>query len=361
MKYTLLLISVFTSVVIYAGTDFITGIIGLTQLNGEGCLCHNLNADPAVLVWVEGPDTLEQNQTAQYRIRMTGGPAVKGGFNIAARFSNLSVSDTGTQEIDNEIAHNTPRSFVNDTVSWNFSFTASNSVNWDTIYSVAQSVNNDGIPSSVDRWNFGPKFPVRIIPPVPVELTSFTANADGKNVRLSWTTGSEVNNKGFEVLRKASANDQESEWIAVGFVNGMGTTSQPQSYSFIDKNITSAKLSYKLKQIDFDGKYKFTNETEVSVMISEFKLHQNFPNPFNPSTNISWELTTPGFVKLKIYNSLGEQVATLLNEYQDAGLHSTSFEAAADLASGIYLCSIEILPSENSPVINLVNKMVLLR
>lgn len=361
MKYTLLLITVFASVVIYAGTDLLTGIIGLTQLNGEGCLCHNLNADPTVHVWIEGPDTLEQNQTAEYTIKLTGGPAVTGGFNVAARFSNISVSDTGTQEIDSEIAHNSPRAFINDTVSWRFNFTASNSVSWDTIYSVAQSVNNDSIPSSIDRWNFGPKFPVRIIPPVPVELTSFTATSSGKNVFLNWTTGSEINNKGFEVLRRPSGNNPGSDWTAVGFVDGKGTTSQPQSYSFIDKNITAGKFSYKLKQIDFDGKYKFSNETEISVLLTDFRLHQNFPNPFNPSTKISWELSTPAFVKLKIYNSVGEEVATLLSEYQDAGLHSTSFEAAADLSSGIYLCSIEIQPAENTPAINFVNKMVLLR
>ena len=321
-------------------------------------MCHNLTSDPTVNVWIEGPDTLEQNQTAQYMIRMVGGPAVVGGFNVAARFSNISVGDTGTQEIDNELAHTWPRFFVNDTVTWKFNFTASNTQIWDTIYSVAQSVNNDGIPSNLDRWNFGVKFPVRIIPPVPVELTSFTANASSNSVSLTWTTASELNNSGFNVERSVNENE---DWKVIGFVEGNGTTTEQKNYSFIDKNLGTGKYSYRLKQIDLNGEFEYSNIVDVLVTPSDFVLDQNYPNPFNPSTVISWQLAYDSQVKLKIFNTIGEEIGTLINEFLEAGNHSTIFNSGSELSSGVYLYSLEITPSGSSSTQTLVRKMILIR
>jgi hypothetical protein len=362
MKYTLLIISIFTSIIIYAGTDLFTGIVGLTPLNGEGCLCHNLSSDPAVNVWIEGPDTLEQNQSAEYRISITGGPAVAAGFNVAARFSNISVSDTGTQEIDNELTHTWPRIFLNDTVTWKFNFTASNSVAWDTIYSVAQSVNYDGIPSSLDKWNFGLKFPVRIIPPTPVELTSFTGRQNEGSVILLWSTSTEINNRGFDVERKISDEEnQNSGWMQIGFVAGNGTTTQQNEYTFSDKNLASGEYSYRLKQIDLDGKFKYSDVINVTLSPIDFVLNQNYPNPFNPSTVINWQLSSDSFVKLKIFNPIGEKIATLVDEFVQAGNHSTVFNVSTELTSGVYLYSIEVTPTGSSSSKNVVKKMILLR
>ncbi|QQS37677.1 MAG: hypothetical protein IPM56_06915 [Ignavibacteriales bacterium] len=361
MKYTLLLIVAFATVIIYAGTDLLTGIVGLTQLNGEGCLCHNLSSDPTVNVWVEGPDTLEQNQTALYRIKMTGGPAITGGFNVAARFSNISVTDAGTQEIDSEITHTDPRHFSNDTVSWSFNFTASNSVSWDTIYSVGQSVNNDSIPSTLDRWNFGPKFPVRIIPPVPVELSSFTAQPANNGVLLKWQTSSEVNNRGFEILRLKNDSHLNSDWESISFITGNGTTSEQNSYSFNDENLAAGNYSYKLKQVDFDGTFKFSEIINVDIIVPDFTLMQNFPNPFNPSTTISYNLSNDSRVVLKVFNSIGEQVAVLVDGFVESGHHKIIFDAGNELTSGVYFYSFEATSNNNSVSVKQVRKMLLLR
>ncbi len=175
MKINYILLLIFISIVIYAGVDFQTGITGTTLLNGQGCVCHNINPDTSVHVWVEGPDTLLKGETAEYHIYLTGGPMVKGGFNVASRFSTLLAVDPGTQIITGELTHNQPRIFVGDTVSWYFDYTAADSVDWDTLYSVANSVNGDGIPSNLDHWDFGPNFPVRLLDIVPVELVSFNA------------------------------------------------------------------------------------------------------------------------------------------------------------------------------------------
>jgi photosystem II stability/assembly factor-like uncharacterized protein len=175
---------------------------------------------------------------------------------------------------------------------------------------------------------------------VPVELTSFTANISGNDVILNWTTASETNNRGFEVQR-SEIGSQKSDWKAVGFVGGFGTTTESKSYSFTDNNISSGKYSYRLKQVDFDGSYKYSNIVEVEVnSVNEFALIQNYPNPFNPSTQINFNIPHDEFVSLKVYNSLGQEVANLVNEMSKAGSHEVTFNAS-NLSSGIYYYRIE--------------------
>jgi hypothetical protein len=99
------------------------------------------------------------------------------------------------------------------------------------------------------------------IPPLPVELTSFTAVSRGSFVILNWTTATEKNNKGFEIERRNITN--QSEWQSVGFVEGSGTSTTPNLYSFTDQIKSYTDLSYRLKQIDFDGSYVYSTEVEV--------------------------------------------------------------------------------------------------
>ena len=170
MKYTLLLIVAFASIIIYSAVKYPTGIVGTTKLNGEGCNCHSTEADSTVSVWITGPDTLQINQSGVYTIHLTGGPKIKGGYNVAARFGAVTVVDTFSQKIDLELTHKSPRQFPpNDTLSWQFEYIAPSTVGTDTIYSVAQSVNGDEIPTDLDRWNFGNNFVVTVVPPVKVE------------------------------------------------------------------------------------------------------------------------------------------------------------------------------------------------
>ncbi len=171
---------------------------------------------------------------------------------------------------------------------------------------------------------------------VPVELTSFTAQVDKGSVTLNWATATELNNHGFEIQRKS----EDGEYNTIAFVRGNGTTSQNQVYSFVDKNISSGTLYYRLKQIDFDGTFEFTSEVEVNIAPSEFALEQNFPNPFNPSTSISFSLASDANVSLKIFSVLGEEVAVLANNAMNAGVHTVNFDAS-NLNSGVYLYRIE--------------------
>ncbi len=172
---------------------------------------------------------------------------------------------------------------------------------------------------------------------IPVELASFTASARGSEANLFWQTVTEVNNSGFGVERK-SAN---SEFEEVGFVPGFGSTTEPKSYSFIDQNLENSAYTYRLKQIDFDGTFEYSNEVEVEINVpATFSLDQNYPNPFNPSTNIKYSIPEAGNVKLAVYNLVGEEVAVLVNGDYEAGQYDVTFDAS-DLPSGIYLYKLQ--------------------
>jgi len=168
---------------------------------------------------------------------------------------------------------------------------------------------------------------------VPVELISFAASVLQNAVELRWLTATELNNSGFNVERKTLGTD----WNNIGFVNGHGTTTETQFYYFIDQDLNPGSYSYRLKQIDFDGSFKYYELAETIEIGSPqtFYLSQNFPNPFNPATIISWQVPVGGYVTLKVYDDLGKEVATLVDEEKPAGIYEVEFNASA-LASGVY-------------------------
>ncbi len=194
---------------------------------------------------------------------------------------------------------------------------------------------------------------------IPVELTFFNATVSGNNVNLSWQTATETNNRGFEVQR-SNVRSQKSKignqkWEKIGFVAGNGTTAQPETYSYVDNNVTLGIYSYRLKQIDFDGTFKYSKIVEMNVNVpSQFTLSQNYPNPFNPTTTIDYSITKDGNVSLKVYNTLGQQIASLVNGNLKAGEYHLTFDAS-ELASGIYYYRLD------SDSKMLVKKMILLK
>jgi hypothetical protein len=172
---------------------------------------------------------------------------------------------------------------------------------------------------------------------IPVELTSFTASVIQNKVTLNWTTVTETNNSGFEVQRKASGE----EFAPVGFVVGNGTTTELKYYTYTEQGLTSGTYQYRLKQIDYDGTFEYSNEIEVDVLApNKFSLEQNYPNPFNPLTKITFTLPEASQVKLTVFNILGEEVKTLINENRDAGHHTVDFNASG-FSSGVYLYKIQ--------------------
>ena len=157
-------------------------------------------------------------------------------------------------------------------------------------------------------------------------------------VTLNWTTATETNNKGFQIERSTDRKD----WSIIGFVDGNGTTAEPQIYSYTDRlaGVTVPRLYYRLKQTDFDGSYNYSDISTAEIAPASFELAQNYPNPFNPSTVISYSLPENEFVTLKVYDVLGNEVASLVNEQKTAGKYSVNFDAS-DLGSGVYFYTLK--------------------
>lgn len=176
---------------------------------------------------------------------------------------------------------------------------------------------------------------------VPVELTSFKAIADGNSVQLDWSTATELNNAGFEIQRKTSS---DPDWAAIGFEEGRGTITDVQYYSYVDDitYLQSGNVSYRLKQIDFGGTFSFSDvvNVEIDPLPNQFELLQNYPNPFNPNTKITFSVPEKSNIILKVFNTLGEEVAELVNENLEAGIHTQNFNAS-ELPSGIYLYTLQ--------------------
>jgi hypothetical protein len=241
------------------------------------------------------------------------------GFEMKIPFSALGVTSAGNVQAFAFIAGNFDPFFSNITVPGN-----------------AGSLNL-GFNPNFSTLAGGPYFTSAIA--LPVELTSFSGQVIGSGVRLTWTTASEQNNSGFEVQRAIT----QDVWTPLGFVPGAGTTTEAQSYAFTDAQ-AAGTVRYRLKQIDFDGQFEYSNIIEVNTGLpteensnlpKQFALSQNYPNPFNPTTIIAYQLPVAGNVSLKIFDMLGKEVATLVNGRQDAGAYTVDFNAS-QLSSGVY-------------------------
>lgn len=169
---------------------------------------------------------------------------------------------------------------------------------------------------------------------LPVELTSFTAKSSTNQVNLTWTTATEINNSGFEIQKSTDG----SEFVSVGFIKGNGTTTEPKAYSFVDNHLNNVtgKLYYRLKQIDYNGAFNYSEIVEVVIDLPlEYSLNQNYPNPFNPSTKIKYSVPEQNLVSIVVYGVTGEEIATLVNEVKEAGKYEIEFNAL-QLSSGVY-------------------------
>lgn len=189
--------------------------------------------------------------------------------------------------------------------------------------------------------------------PLPVELSAFTASLFTNNVTLSWSTASETNNRGFEIEQSYNG----SVFASIGFVAGRGNSAELNKYNFSASDLAIGKYSFRLKQIDFDGSFSYSNpvEVEISSLPTEFAISQNYPNPFNPSTNIKFTVRENGLTSLKVFNAVGEEVATLFNSLAETGqVYEANFDASS-LSSGVYFYRLQQAGSM------ITKKMILIR
>jgi Secretion system C-terminal sorting domain len=195
---------------------------------------------------------------------------------------------------------------------------------------------NNGTPGNINLDQLNSAFPV--------ELNSFTASILNKSIKLNWKTETEVQNYGFEIERSVTPQDiypNIAEFRKIDFIPGYGNSNIPHEYSYIDKDLKiSGKYIYRLKQIDADGKYEYSDPVDlVFTNGSGYQLEQNYPNPFNPVTTISFIIPQKSFVSLKVYDVLGNEIETLVSKELEGGEHTVNF-SPGNLPSALYIYSI---------------------
>jgi len=186
---------------------------------------------------------------------------------------------------------------------------------------------------------------------VPVELIAFEGRYNLNKINLYWSTASETNNYGFEIWRSLNSTD----WEKIGFVEGSGTTTERNYYAFNDQNLNGKNFYYRLKQLDFDGSYSFSEIIIISLEVDDFNLMQNYPNPANPTTKITFSIPQKTNVKLKLFSVTGEIVREILNEEKDKGIYTIELNLNG-LSSGIYFYKMTTESGYSA-----VNKLIILK
>ncbi|HTR81338.1 MAG TPA: T9SS type A sorting domain-containing protein [Bacteroidota bacterium] len=276
---------------------------------------------------------------------VTSGPIQTGAY-IFSTSANYSFVGTTAQATGGWLPSTVHDLTINNTAG--VTLTANCTVNG-TLYLTAGVFNNNSATLVAPTIVYGSG---SLSTPLPVELTSFTGSANGRNVELQWNTATETNNSGFEVEKNVAGT-----WTKIGFVDGAGTSNTPHNYSYADVNSAATTYSYRLKQIDRDGKFIYSNAIEVTTTLSadDYKLSQNYPNPFNPSTKLTFAMKDAERTTVKVYNVLGQEVATLFNSVAQPGqVYSLIFDAK-NLPSGLYFY---VLHSQSR---NDIKKMMLLK
>jgi hypothetical protein len=204
-----------------------------------------------------------------------------------------------------------------------------NDISDDTLYATTDSFSEFALASDTE--------------PLPVEMAGFDATVDGDRVRLSWTTASETGNAGFRVQRRVSdgENGGEGEWAQVGRVDGSGTTTEARSYRFTDADLPyeADALTYRLKQVDTDGSSALSDPVTVERSVDEVELLGTYPNPAQSRATVRYALPEKQEVTLRLYDMLGRQVQTVLNEEQ-AGRHQRTLDVGS-LPSGVYFLRLQ--------------------
>lgn len=177
--------------------------------------------------------------------------------------------------------------------------------------------------------------------PLPVELTEFEARLDENEAVLEWNTASEVNNAGFEIQHRTSQNEVGT-WERLAFVEGHGTTNQPQAYSYRTEELSPGQHTFRLKQIDLDGAFEYSPTVEVTVELAvAHTLSQAYPNPFTQRTQLTLTLAEQQPVRAAVYNALGQRIAVLHDGPLSPNTTHTFTFRSNQLPSGLYFIRVQ--------------------
>lgn len=174
--------------------------------------------------------------------------------------------------------------------------------------------------------------------PLPVKLLKFNARLAKTNIDLNWSTGEEINNKGFDIERSTNGKTFEK----IGFVKGVGNSNLINSYNLTDGNAFEktnvSTLFYRLKQLDFNGQFTYSNTVIVKKDIGNNEQVFVYPNPFKDQLNIDVTTLSKGEIRLQIIDISGKIIETKMLEVLP-GNNSILFDAH-HLTNGIYMINI---------------------
>ena len=195
--------------------------------------------------------------------------------------------------------------------------------------------------------------------PLPVVLTSFNVFQNNSKVVLTWSTSTEVNNYGFEIERQKLSPTgkaiEETNWKTIGFIQGNGNSNVPRIYTYTDRDITNGKYAYRLKQIDYDGKYEYSKTVEIDVKLRAEDIELvAYPNPFNPETKIKYSIPDGienAKVEVKLYDVVGQEIKTLYAGEQESGVYEIDLRGE-QLTTGVYLVKLNV--NEKSKLVKLI-------
>ncbi len=182
---------------------------------------------------------------------------------------------------------------------------------------------------------------IRTAATLPVELTTFDVTADGSSTVLRWETTLEIDNAGFEVQHRPP-NAAPEGWTTAGFVEGNGSTTETKQYSYRLDDLVSGTHTFRLKQVDRDGSFEYSESVEVGIqMTTAFELEGPYPNPFRQQATFSLRVAESQRVDILAYNQLGQHVATLHSAPLEPNTKHVFTLAGQRLASGIYFIRIQ--------------------
>lgn len=191
---------------------------------------------------------------------------------------------------------------------------------------------------------------------LPVELVSFTSEISGNNVKLNWTTASELNTSHYLVERRSKT----SGWEVIAQIKASGSSTEKLTYTYVDKELSNGIYTYRLKMTDFDNSFEYSNETEsIIASAGDFILNQNYPNPFNPSTKITYRVPESGSINLKIVSMLGETVREI-NQTVTQGVHEITLDGS-NLSSGTYIYTLTAKTFDGKNTFTSSGKMMLMK
>jgi hypothetical protein len=200
--------------------------------------------------------------------------------------------------------------------------------------------------------------------PMPVQATDFLASTDAGSVKLTWRTHSELDNAGFNILRKsqdASSFSLLSSFTSDRRLQGAGTSTTLRTYTFTDNSVVSGgSYKYKIQSVSRTGVTEDVGSMNVFVDVPKtYALYQNYPNPFNPSTTIRYDLNQSSTVTLEVVNILGQKVLEVNKGIMSAGKYNETLDLSHN-ASGIYFYRITAVGTNGEKFLSL-KKMMLVK